>query len=77
MVNEYIENTQNNNKNLFLASDYCPNQSLVVYENVIPQKGPSTQLVDATSCIKMRNATIGAEALSYILSYQTLSAIET
>jgi hypothetical protein len=30
--------------------------------------------VDATSCVKMCNAMIGAEELSYILSYQTLSA---
>jgi hypothetical protein len=52
MVNKYIENTQDTNKKLFLASNYGKNQSLVVYENFIPQKGPSTQLVHATSCIK-------------------------
>jgi hypothetical protein len=66
--------TQNTNKNPFLASNYGTNQSLVVYENFIPQKGPSTQLVDATSYVKMCKTTIGAEELSYILSYQTLSA---
>jgi hypothetical protein len=49
MVNEYIENTQNTNETLFLASNYGTNRSLVVYENFIPQKGPSTQLVDVTS----------------------------
>ncbi len=64
---------KNTSKKLFLASDYGTNQSLVVYENFILPKGPSTQLVDATSCVKMCNAMIGAEELSYILSYQTLS----
>jgi hypothetical protein len=74
MVDKYIANTQNTNKKLFLASDYSTTRSLVVYESFIPQKGPSTQLVDATSCVKMCNAMIGAEKLSYILSYQMLSA---
>jgi hypothetical protein len=74
MVDEYIEDTQNTNKKLFLASDNSTNQSQVVYEILIPQKGPSTMLVDETSCVKMCDDTIGAEALSYILSYQTLSA---
>jgi hypothetical protein len=74
MVDEYIANTQNTNKKLFSASNYSTNQSLVVYENLIPQKEPSTQLGDATSCIKMCDVTIGAEELSYILSYQMLSA---
>ncbi len=72
MVDEYNENTQN--KKLFLASDYSTNRSLVVYENFIPQKRPFTQLVDATSCEKMCDVTIRAEELSYILSYQMLSA---
>ncbi len=74
MVDKYIENTQNTNKKLFLASDYGTNRSLVVYENFIPQKEPSTQLVDAISCVKMCDATIGAEELADISSYQTLSA---
>jgi hypothetical protein len=73
MVNKYIENRQNTNKKLFLASNYGTNQSLVVYENIIPQQGPSTQLIDATSCIKMCNATIEAEELVDISSYRTLS----
>jgi hypothetical protein len=51
MVDEYVENTQNTNKKIFLASDYGTNRSLVVYENCIPPKGPSTQLIDATSCV--------------------------
>ncbi len=73
-ANKYIENTQNTNKKLFLASDYSTNWSLVVYENLIPQKGPSTQLTDATSYVNMCDSTIGAEELSNILRYQTLSA---
>ncbi len=73
MVDEYIENTQNNTKKLFLASNYGTNRSIVVYENFIPQKGPSTQLVDATSCVKMCDTTIGVEELADISSYQTLS----
>jgi hypothetical protein len=74
MVDKYNENTQNTNKKLFLGSNYGTNQSLVVYENFIPQKGPYTQLIDTTSCVKMCNATIGAEELVDIFSYQTMSA---
>ncbi len=74
MVDEYIENIQNTNKKLFLASNYGTNSSLVAYENLIPPKGPSTQLIDATSCVKMCNAMIGAEELVDISSYQMLSA---
>jgi hypothetical protein len=51
-VNEYIKNTQNINKKLFFASNYSANWSLLVYENFTPPKGPSTQLVDAASCVK-------------------------
>jgi hypothetical protein len=36
------------------------------------QKGPSNQVIDAT--VKMHDATIGAEELADISSYQTLSA---
>jgi hypothetical protein len=74
MVDKYIENTQNTNKKLFLASNYSTNRSLVVDEILIPPKRPSNQLIDATSCIKMCNDMIGAVELSYILSNQTLSA---
>jgi hypothetical protein len=52
MVNKYIENTQNTNKKLFLASNYGTNPSIIGYEDFIPQKIPSTQLVDETSCVK-------------------------
>jgi hypothetical protein len=71
MVHEFVENTQNTNKKLFSASNLRYNQPLVVCEKFIPQNGPYTQLINATSCVKMCNASI--EELSYILSYQTLS----
>jgi hypothetical protein len=74
MVNKYVENTQNTNKKQFLASNYGTNRSLIVYENFILQKGPSTRLIDATSCVKMCDATIGAKELADISSYQMLSA---
>ncbi len=38
------------------------------------QNGPSTQLIDATSHVKKWDATIGAEELVAISSYQTLTA---
>ena len=74
MVKEFESNTQNSKKTQLLTSIYGTFWSLVVCENFVPQHGPSTQLIDATSCVKMWNATIGAEELSYISSYQTLSA---
>ena len=74
MVDTFVENTQNTNKKLFLAGNYGIFRSLVVYENFIPQNGPSNQLIDATSCAKIGDSTIGAEELSYISSYQMLSA---
>ncbi len=63
---------QNTNKKLFSASILWYNQPLVVCENLIPQNGPSTNLIDATICIKICDAAIVAEELNYILSYQTL-----
>ncbi len=73
MVDELVEDTQNTNKKLFSASNLRYNQPLVVCENFIPQNGASTQLIAATSCIKMGDSVIVAEELSYILSYQMLS----
>jgi hypothetical protein len=73
MVDELVENTQNTNKTLFSASNLRYNQPLVVCENLIPRNGPSTQLIVATSCIKMGDVAIVAKELSYILGYQTLS----
>jgi len=37
----------------FRVSNYVTYHSLVFYENFIPQNGPSTQLIDATSRIKV------------------------
>jgi hypothetical protein len=37
------------------------------------QNGPSTQLIEATSCVERSNATIGAEELSNFSSYQMLT----
>ncbi len=74
MVNKFVETTQNTNKTQLLASNYSTFRALVISENFIPQNGPSTQLIDATSFVQMWNATIGAEELTVISSYQTLSA---
>ena len=73
MVDEFIETTLNTNKTQLLPSSYGTNRALVVCENFIPQNGPSTQLIDATSFVQMCNATIGAEELVVISSYQTFS----
>ena len=51
MVNEFVETTQNTNKAQLLASNYGTFQALVISENFIPQNGPSTQLIDATSFV--------------------------
>jgi hypothetical protein len=53
MVNKFIITTQNTNKTQLLASNYGKFPALVFCENVIPQNEPSTQLIDATSCVKM------------------------
>ena len=74
MVGEFIENTQKTNKTQILASNYGTNQSLVDYENCAPRNGPSLLLIDATSCVKMWDAMIGAEELAPLSSYQALSA---
>jgi hypothetical protein len=73
MVHKFVENTQNTNKKLFSASNLQYNQPLVVCENFIPQNKHSTQLINATSCVKICDVAIVAEKLSYILSYQMLS----
>ena len=54
MVNEFVETTQNTNKNKtqLLASNYGTFRALVVCENFIPQHRPSTQLIDATNFVK-------------------------
>ncbi len=53
MVNEFVETTQNTNKTQLLASNYGTFRALINSENVIPQNGPSTQLIDATSFVEM------------------------
>ncbi len=73
MVNKFEWNTKNTNKTQLLASNYGTFWSLVVYENSGTQTN-STQLIDVTSFVYMWNTTIGAEELTEILSYQTLSA---
>jgi hypothetical protein len=60
------------NNKLLLASNYGIRQLLVVYENFIPPNGPSTQLIDGTSCVKMWDSPNGAEELTHISSYQQL-----
>jgi hypothetical protein len=49
MVNKFVETTQNTNKTQLLARNYGTFRALVVCENIIPQNGPSTQLIDLTS----------------------------
>jgi hypothetical protein len=49
IVNEFVETTQNTNKTQLLASNYGTFRALVNSENFIPQNGPSTQVIDATS----------------------------
>ena len=73
-ADKIVENTQNTNKTQLLASNYGTNWLLVAYENFTPQNGHSTQLIDAMSCVKMWDSTIGAEELVPLSSYQTLSA---
>ena len=74
MVDKFVETTQNTNRTQLLTSNYSTFRALVVCENCIPQNGPSTQLINATSCVKLWDVTIVAEELANISSYQTLSA---
>jgi len=53
MVNEFVETTLNTTKTQLLASNYGTFRALIISENFIPQKGPSTQLINATSCVKI------------------------
>jgi hypothetical protein len=70
MVNKFVETKQNTNKTQLLTSNCGTFWSLVVCENFTPQNKSSTQLIDATSCVKIWNATIGAEELAHIYRYQ-------
>jgi hypothetical protein len=51
MVNEFVEITQNTNKTQLLTSNFGTFRVLVISENFIPQNGPSTQLINATSFV--------------------------
>jgi hypothetical protein len=51
MVDEFVETTQNTNKKLILASQPTVDRSLVVCENFVTRKGPSTHVIDATSFV--------------------------
>jgi hypothetical protein len=51
MVAEFEENTQNTNKTQLLASNYGTFRALVVCENFVTRKGPSTHVIDATSVV--------------------------
>ena len=51
MVDKFVETTQNTNKTQLLASNYSTFRALVISENFIPQNGPSTQLINATSFV--------------------------
>ncbi len=53
IVNEFVETTRNTSKTQLLPSNYGTYRALVVCENFIPQNAPSTQLIDATSRVKM------------------------
>jgi hypothetical protein len=64
---------QNTNKTQLLASDYHTFY-LAELNIFVTRKGPSTHVIDATSFVTMRDATIQEEAISYISSYQTLTA---
>ena len=70
-VKEFVETTLITNQTQLLASKFGTFWSRVVCENFIPQNEPSTQLINATSCIKMWNVTMLAYELADISSYQS------
>jgi hypothetical protein len=45
------KNTLNTNKTQLLASNYVTFRVLVVCENFVTRKGPSTHVIDATSVV--------------------------
>ena len=51
MVDQFLETTQNTNKTQLLASNYGTFRALINSENFIPQNGPSTRVIDATSFV--------------------------
>ncbi len=64
---------QNTNKTQLLASNYCTFLLAKLYI-FVTRKGASTHVIDATSFVTMWDNTIQKEAISYISSYQTLTA---
>ncbi len=48
---QFRKNTQNTNKTQLLASNYSTFRALVVCENFVTRKGPSTHIIDATSVV--------------------------
>ncbi len=70
IVNEFVETTLNTNKTQLLASNYGTFRALVISENFIPQNGPSTHLIDATSFVKNMKRHYWIAVIS---SYQTLA----
>jgi len=53
IVDEFVETTQNTTMTQLLSSNYGTFRALVVCENLVPQNESSTQLIDATSCVKI------------------------
>jgi hypothetical protein len=48
-----LKTQKNTSKKLFMIVAATVHLSLVVHENFIPQNEPSTQLINAASCVKM------------------------
>jgi hypothetical protein len=65
--------TEITNKTQFLASNHTVTQAKSCMNFEI-QKGTSTHIINATSCVNMLDYKHKEEELVYILSYQTLSA---
>jgi hypothetical protein len=53
MLDEFVVKHKTNKK-LLLASYLMVNRALVIHENFVPQNEPTTQLINATSCVKIR-----------------------
>ena len=60
-------------KTQLLARVYCT-FLLAKLSNFVTRKGPSTHIIDATSLVKTCRKRKKEEAISYISSYQTLTA---
>ncbi len=65
-------NTKILTKHNFLLATHGTINAHKSRENFIPQNGPSTQLINQTSCKNIWDVMIEEEKLSYISSYQTL-----